>query len=400
MTVERLAAVAVLAGGMWLGAVAAEAAGPSARDPVIIGYVSLQDDPWYRSRPAYTGLVLRQAYPPLEGVRTAIRESGILGRALGLGFELMEITGSAADIAGRMQRAREDAGVAIFVLDLPRPAMLAVTERFAGADLVLFNPRLGHDDLRGAACAANLFHTIPSTAMLTDALAQLLRQRRWTRVLALHGDSEPDRLYVAAFQASADKFALDVVAVRAFDLSNDPRRRDRTNIPILTGGLDYDVLFLADSYGEFSRYVPYHTPRPHLVIGDEGLVPSAWHWTFERYGAPQLNQRFARRVGRSMTAVDWAGWAAVKAVVGALVEAGSTAPAALRRALTSADLALDVYKGVPAGFRPWDNQLRQPIVLHTHNAVVDLAPLEGYLHRDNSLDTLGVDRPETRCRLR
>ena len=53
----------------------------------------------------------------------------------------------------------------------------------------------------------------------------------------------------------------------------------------------------------------------------------------------------------------------------------------------------------PASFRPWNNQLRQPVLLHTHNAVITRAPLEEYLHRTHSLDTLGVDRENTACRM-
>ncbi|MCK5624155.1 MAG: amino acid ABC transporter substrate-binding protein, partial [Alphaproteobacteria bacterium] len=58
----------------------------------------------------------------------------------------------------------------------------------------------------------------------------------------------------------------------------------------------------------------------------------------------------------------------------------------------------DAYKGNPASFRPWNNQLRQPILLHTHNAVAARAPLDGFLHRRDVLDTLGIDEPESKCR--
>jgi hypothetical protein len=41
--------------------------------------------------------------------------------------------------------------------------------------------------------------------------------------------------------------------------------------------------------------------------------------------------------------------------------------------------------------------LRQPILLATRNAVVDLAPVEGFLHQRHHLDSLGVDEGEFRC---
>jgi ABC transporter substrate binding protein (PQQ-dependent alcohol dehydrogenase system) len=48
-------------------------------------------------------------------------------------------------------------------------------------------------------------------------------------------------------------------------------------------------------------------------------------------------------------------------------------------------------------FRAWNRQLRQPILLHTYDAVIAVAPLEGFLHETNTLDTLGLDRPESGC---
>ena len=42
--------------------------------------------------------------------------------------------------------------------------------------------------------------------------------------------------------------------------------------------------------------------------------------------------------------------------------------------------------------------MRQAVLLHTHNAVIARAPLEGFLHQTNNLDTLGPDRPESACR--
>ena len=60
-------------------------------------------------------------------------------------------------------------------------------------------------------------------------------------------------------------------------------------------------------------------------------------------------------------------------------------------------LKIDGAKGVQLNFRPWDGQMRFPIVLATHNAVIAEAPLEGFLHQTNVLDTLGTDEPEHKC---
>lgn len=98
-----------------------------------------------------------------------------------------------------------------------------------------------------------------------------------------------------------------------------------------------------------------------------------------------------------MGAEDWAGWAAARALVGAVVRGGSTAVPDIARHLLSDAFSLDLYKGAPGSFRNWNRQLRQPVLLYTHNAVVARAPIDGFLHRTNDLDTLGVDAPESRC---
>jgi len=72
---------------------------------------------------------------------------------------------------------------------------------------------------------------------------------------------------------------------------------------------------LLEKDGEFARGLPYRTTRPRPVIGSTGLVADAWHWTWERYGAPQLVNRFLARANRHMTGLDWSVWIAVKMMV-------------------------------------------------------------------------------------
>ena len=68
--------------------------------------------------------------------------------------------------------------------------------------------------------------------------------------------------------------------------------------------------------------------------------------------------------------------------------------------LIALGIELDGSKGVSMSFRPWDGQLRQPVLLATSDAVVDSAPGEGVLHPKNNLDTLGADAPEKLCKAR
>ena len=369
-----------------------------AKEPFLFAYVSRTDDSFYDRHRAYTGLVLRDQRPPIDGAKVAVRESRVIGRSLGIEFELVEITLAAdEDPVAALSRISEQQGIGVFILDLPLEDVAAAAKALARSDLVLFNIRHGDDTLRGADCSPVLFHTIPSHAMLMDGLAQYLFKKTWTDVLMLEGESSRDKVLGAAFRNSARKFRLRIVDVRPFAVSNDPRRRDQTNIPILTGSAAYDVIFVVDASGELDRYVPYASYRPRPVIGTAGLGASAWHWTWERHGAPQLNQRFDRIAKRHMGEKDWAAWAAVKSIVEAIVRTRSTEIVELRDFLSSPDFILDTYKGAPGGYRHWDHQLRQPVLLHSHDAVLASAPIEGFLHERNNLDTLGADQSESTC---
>lgn len=365
---------------------------------LAVGYVAQADDPFYAEVRSYPGLHLEQRYRPLDGAKLALRESAVLVRRLGLELALDEITLAAGADATRAIADAAAAGTAVFILDLPLEAMVAAAEALEGERVLLFNVRHPDSALRAERCPAALFHTVPSLDMRTDALAQHLRARGWDRALVLQGPAAGDVALAAAFQGSARKFGLRIVDVRPFVLGNDPRQREQSNVRLLTGGVDYDVVFVADGSGEVSRFVPYDTYLPRPVVGSTGLVPTGWHWAYERHGAPQLNQRFERLAGRRMGEMDWAAWAAVRVVIEAVARTGASDALTLRAFLLSDALTFDTYKGAPGSFRPWNRQLRQPMLLATADAVIARPPLPEFLHATNTLDTLGVDEPESRCR--
>ena len=374
--------------------------GSSAQDVFSFIYLQRAEDPFYAPHRAYTGLSLRDRHRPVDGAKTAEREGSILGRVLGMRFRLEERSLDAGeDPVAAVEALHRDLGSTVFLLDLPLPDMDALKPALSRRDLIFFNIRHGEDRLRGSDCAAGLFHTLPSHAMVMDALAQFLLKKDWRKVLLLVGQEDADRTLADAFSRTAQKFRLQIVDLRSFVLSNDPRQRDQNNIALLTAGKEYDVVFVADSVGEFGRYVPYNVHRPRPIIGSEGLSAGAWHWTWERHGAPQLNQRFDRIAKRRMQVMDYAGWAAVRSVIEAVVRTKSTDIEALSAYMTSDEFSFDAYKGVPSNFRPWDHQMRQPILLHTENAVIERAPIEGFLHQKNNLDTLGPDQRESECRM-
>jgi ABC transporter substrate binding protein (PQQ-dependent alcohol dehydrogenase system) len=398
MTIKSWRIVLVWILAVWLGTIPASATTVTPDFQFV--YLYRDDDNTYQRHRAYTGLVLRNQQRPLYGARTALRESRVKGRRLGLQFTLKEqALNSDESAVDAIRTSIIKTGAAVFIVDLPLTEVLEIGQSLKDQPIIVLNPRHAEDMLRGSVCSPTLFHTMPSHAMLMDALAQFLSSKNWKKVLILQGDAPKDQLLADAFAKAAAKFRLKLVDRRSFVLSNDPRLREKNNVALITSGVRFDVIFLADSVGEFGRYVPYQTQQPALIIGSEGLRAGAWHWTWERYGAPQLNQRFNRVANRRMTDADYAGWAAVKIIVEAITRTNSTKLSDIKRFLVSDHMTFDAYKGTPGTFRPWDHQLRQPLLLHLHNAVVARAPLPGFLHQSNNLDTLGIDSVESNCRM-
>jgi ABC transporter substrate binding protein (PQQ-dependent alcohol dehydrogenase system) len=362
---------------------------------VRIAYLTRADDPFYVASAGYAGIYGPLREPSLAAAELAVKEARIIGRAAGLAFSLTERTLEEGETVGPVLSGLAAEGVSAAILDLPEEEVAEAA--LQGSPLVLFNIRHRGMGLRGHTCNTRLFHVMPSEAMLQDGLVQHLLALGWRQVAMLEGELEEDRPIAEAFEASARKYGLVITAKKTFTAGNDPRRREQSNVKLLLSDVDADVIFVAEAARDFARFIAYNTPRPAMVVGAAGLVPAAWSPLWERHGAPQLNKRFLKAAGRPMLAEDWASWVAVRAVVEAHVRTPDLAARDLGLALLDPELRLELYKGLPGSFRPWDHQLRQTVLLSTGEAVVGLAPVEGVLHRTNVLDTLGPDEPEFRC---
>jgi ABC transporter substrate binding protein (PQQ-dependent alcohol dehydrogenase system) len=364
------------------------------------GYVELANDPRYAEENAFSRIISADHGRPYDGSQLALKDAQAIGRVIKIDFSIEKETGKSVDELVQQISHWVTADDVHFVLaDLPAAPLKDLAHRLAGQPVVLFNISAPDDSLRGADCAANVLHTYPSQAMLADALVQYLVSKDWRQILVLQGPAPEDAAMVAALQRSVRKFQAKIVGVRQFQLTNDPRNRDQSNIVLMTGDAHYDVVYVADSSDEFGRYVPYQTSLPRPVVGSAGLVATAWSWSWDRDAAVELQHRYEKLASpRRMNGADWAAWEAVKAVTEAVLRTRSTSFDAVKAFLLSDRLNLDTVKGNPGSFRPWDHQLRAPVLLSTPDAVIDRAPLPQFLHQTNVLDTLGIDAPETTCR--
>ena len=362
-----------------------------------IGFIELKNDDRYKKKRVKARFMGQALGRPFSGAELALKEIKFHGAELGLSFSLQHAI--ADDLKGLNTKISElyATGIRFFVLDLPAEYLAKLAKSQREIDVTLFNISSYETALRQSQCQANLFHTLPSHAMLADALGQYLISKKWRNVLMLEGPQTQDKLLADAFMIAAKRYGLKFTDKRSFVLSNDPRERDKNNVALLTNG-DHDVIYLADSQGEFARNTAYQTVKPNLIVGSEGLTSSAWHWSWDRHGAPQLEKRFEKKYNRPMTNTDWAAWMAVKSIAGAVQSTKSTDPKTLNSYFVSPENRLDTFKGNASSFRPWNNQLRQPILLTTHNWVVERAPIKGFLHKTNNLDTLGIDQRKSKCK--
>lgn len=378
---------------------------PTPRTLPIV-YVEVEDDQRYEPVKAGERIVLRAPHRPYHGAAVAIDDAAALARVTGITLKLERIAAAPGNIAEAIAEARKKFGASLLVLDLPASTFASVANALRGQDVIAFNVSAPEDELRRTLCAREIVHTVPSQAMRTDALVQHLVSRKWREILVLEGPEPEDAGLTAALLRSAKKFGARIAAHQKFKLGNDPRDRELNNPALLTAiNRDYDVVFVADRNLEMARQVAYRTVRPRPVVGSIDLEPEAWHWTWERHGGPQLSARFqSKSGGLRMGSSDWAAWLAVKLVSEAVLRTGSNETTALRRHILTPGpdgqtASIDGSKSLAVSVRPWDQQLRQPMLLATPLAVVGSAPIDGFLHRRNRLDSLGDDEEETPCRL-
>jgi ABC transporter substrate binding protein (PQQ-dependent alcohol dehydrogenase system) len=387
-------ALVVLVFMPWGGA-SAQGTGAAMR----IVYLDRDEDPLYQSVIGEDGVARPGLDQPFAGAELGIKDMRAVARASGLTLALERRTLAPDEDAVAAAAKAAETGVLAIIVDLPQDEFTAVAKGLASTKIALFNIRHSADSLRRDLCATNVFHIIPSDSALSDALAQFVVKKNWRRVLMLVGPLSNDQHLAMTFASSAKKFGARIVESKSFIFGNDPRQREQINVALLTADADYDVVFIADSSRDFGRYVPYRLARPRPVIGTEGLEASAWSPLSEREGAPQVNHRFERDAHRGMSDLDWSAWMAVRAVADAVSRHAARSQTDLVQALASEDLSLDLSKGTPGSFRRWDRQLRQPIMLHSADAVIDYAPLEGFLHEHSTLDTLGLAENEVPCGL-
>ena len=373
-----------------------------ASDQIGIVYLGLND-----SRHAPSAVL---DAPPtgigLRGAEIAVADTNTTGRFTGQSYSLRSIVGTdAASLTTGFAQALAG-GQRLFVADIPADLLLSLAGAAGAGQAVILDAGTADDRLRGEDCRPNVLHVLPSRAMLADALMQYLVKKDWRHIMLLVGKEPADLLYADAIRHAAEKFQVTVRADRPWSFNPAAQQADTGHFQVndevaqATQGVSYDVLVVADEAGHFGNQLAYRTDSPRPVAGTQGLVPAAWSAVMDEYASTQLQLRFRRAAGRPMTVPDYGAWLAVRAVGEAATRAGSADPARIIAYLHGPSFSLSGYKGPEFSFRPWDGQLRQPVLLTDDHSVVSVSPQPGFLHEKNELDSLGVDEAETECHLR
>src|SRR5690242_12409314 len=342
----------------------------------------------------------------VAGALLAIEDNNTTGKFLNQHFTLTEVRVKDGDDVAKVAGSLADRS-SFIIADLPADELLKAADALRSRGTVLFNAGAIDDRLREEDCRANVVHVAPTRSMLADALGQYLVWKQWKRWLLVSGSHNNDKLYADAFRRAAARFGAKIVQEKAFEDTGGARRTDsgvtliQRQMPVFTQAAPaYDVLVAADESEVFASYLPYRTWDPRPVAGSAGLMPTSWDAAHDQWGAVQMQNRFLKLNSRHMTALDMQAWTAVRMIGEATSRTNSGDAKTVFDFIKGKDFSIAAFKGQRLTLRDWNLQLRQPILLADGRMVVSVSPQEGFLHQVSELDTLGVDRPETKCKLK
>jgi len=391
------------------------------------------------------------AYSGLLGARQGAAETGYSARLVGRRLELLEAAAATPDEAAAAAGRLAGRGVAALLGGFDSATAVALS-RFARAHRLLFiNVGATDDRLRNEECDRYSFHVEASDAMYLDALAdwfirglaflidenapqgiQVIRRNPARTWFLVTEDTPVERARRDRLRAALElrhwggRVVADVLVGRNTDIPDvlpairrihpdlvflllSPgrqlafyRRYEEARLPVETTGFPDPAAQTRAFFGALLRTAP--------AASRGGIRIVAWEPTFAAVGGPQLAQRFYRRWGHPMDGPAWTSWAAVKIVWDAVTGAQTADADGLLRYLETPSAVFEAYQGIGMGFRPWDHQLRHPVMASRLRAwssdETALAEMYGQFPNvlapgrepDQVLDQLGDTAVMSRCR--
>jgi len=348
--------------------------------------------------------------------------AGAFGKVVRL---LTEVATSADDAEKKATKLVRQGGAKAIVGGGNDPFSQAIQAATAREGIIYLNTMSRSEALRGARCHRLTFHVEASLAMYADAIGQWLvrgaKKTRWgfltpeteagaeiermaERALKRQGGSTVARQMVPAssrdYRASLAALAKAGPDVLVINLDGSSLLTALAQVNEL--GLQIEVAGVVMEASEFWQAEPAKLT---------GVWPALWFHGFSRYSGRELNKRLAEALGQPAESRAWANFTAVKAVWEAVLRGGRTDTAGLV-SFFAKGRGMDAHKGQPLTFRPWDHQLRQPLMVlrcrvpaagATRWDIFELlgeVPLRGTpgKSQEEILDTLGLSEAESACR--
>ena len=376
--------------------------------PLRVGYIrEMVEEP----RPA-SRLDVEPEDAGIAGAKMAIEENNAGGKFVGDLYMLEVKTPATPEESVEALKELYDSGHNYIVVDATAGTLLKLSDFARGKDILLFNVSATDVSLRQENCRANVMHVVPDRYMLADALGQYLVAKKWKNWLLVHGSTPADLAYADAVKRAANRFGANIVDTREYKDVSGGRRDDVGVIPpgkqasadpSFAASPQYDIIVVADEGQQFGPFMPYRgggEPRP--VAGTTGLIATTWSPGHEKWGATQANNNFEKNYKRLMLPLDYQAYVAVKTVGEAVTRNHGKPFATVNAFVHSDELQLAPFKGIKQQYRPWDGQFRQPILIATDKVPVSVSPQRGFPHASHpeiEVDTLGIDEPESVCKL-
>jgi ABC-type branched-subunit amino acid transport system substrate-binding protein len=396
---------AVLSGALLAGAGRPQPAGAVAThvpNVVRLGYIADLDS--LKSPPPVSPTVPEiAAYVGLLGARQGAEEMDYTARLMGQRVELVEAPAPTPQRAVEQAERLAAENIRVLLGGFDSATARALARVAQQRNVLFFNVGATDDRLRNEDCSRWAFHIEASDAMYIDAIADwFIRglaflvdenapqgvqviQRRPARAWFLVTEDTPlqearrRRVHAALEQRHwGGRIVADVVLREQEKLGQTVRSiaHARPDLVFLLlsparqlefyeqcehAPLSVEVTGFPDPVTQTRTFfAALLRVAPRTARGSIRMV--SWEPTFAAVGGPELTQRFYRRWKQPMDGPAWVSWLAVKILWEALSQTQTTQVSTLRGYLESSEALFEGYQGIGMTFRPWDHQLRHPVM--------------------------------------
>ncbi len=334
----------------------------------------------------------------LKGAQVAIIDSNKSAKFLNQNFELIEkISFDENELIQAFEEFIKNKNSYV-VLNVEDSLLKKLRANPLSKDSLLINASSQSTHLRSEICDKNLLHTIASNSMLYDGLMQFLVKRDFKDIFLITGTNPKDILISEDIKRAAKKFGANIIKEKVWENNTDIRRKASEEFPVFTQAKDYDVILLADYFGDFGESIYFNTWLPRPVAGTQGLTPVTWSKVIEANGAAQMQSRFEKFSSRWMQSRDYSNWVAIRTIITSIANTKTADLNTNIDYIYSDKFDLAAYMGRKLSFRDYNGQLRMPISLVQPRALISISPQDGFLHPITDLDTLGIAPFEMKCK--